>query len=173
MAAAVQLARRHGARRIVLLGFSQGASLIAYYLRNTDVRADADRQTVHGVIFDSPLLSLGSTLAQQARRRSIPGPLIPPVLYGTRMVAGLKAGFDVGDVEHEPFLATTSIPMLLIHGPEDDYVPIGPTDRVAARRPAGLTYERIPGAGHVEGWNTDPRRYARAVRTFLSRAFAD
>ncbi|CAN5574340.1 hypothetical protein BH24ACT15_BH24ACT15_04880 [soil metagenome] len=118
------------------MGFSQGASLIAYYLRNTDVRADADRQTVHGVIFDSPLLSLGSTLAQQARRRSIPGPLIPPVLYGTRMVAGLK-------------------------------------DRVAARRPAGLTYERIPGAGHVEGWNTDPRRYALAVRTFLSRAFAD
>ncbi len=30
-------------------------------------------------------------------------------------------------------------------------------------------YERIEGAGHVEGWNTDADGYTSAVTTFLAR----
>ena len=66
--AAVAYARAEGARRIVLAGFSQGGSLISYYLRN------AGEAEVDGVILDSPLLSLPDTLVQQARLRgAFPG----------------------------------------------------------------------------------------------------
>jgi uncharacterized protein len=161
LADAVGWARQQGARRIVLVGFSQGASLIAYLLR------EAGADGVDGVILDSPLLSLGTTLRQQARLRDIPEPLIPPILLGTSLVARARAGLDVGDVEHVDHLAATTVPMLLLHGPADDFVPPGPTEALARRRPARLVLEQIPGAGHTDGWNTDRTRYEAAVRTFL------
>lgn len=164
--AAVTLASQRGAENIVLLGYSQGASLISYYLRNVG------SQGIAGLVFDSPLLSLDSTLRQQARLRDIPDPLIPPILFGTRQVAQLRAGFDIGDVEHVEALSTLEVPLLLIHGDADDFVPIEPTDDLAgARQIRGLdtTYLRIEGAGHVEGWNTDADRYTAAVTDFLTR----
>lgn len=163
LAAAVGVARQRGASRIVLMGFSQGGSLIGYYLRNLG------EDDIDGVVLDSPLLSLSSTLVQQARRRGIPAPLVPPILLGTRIVAGVRAGLDIADVEHVDTLATTTVPLLLIHGDADDFVPVGATDELASRRPDNLTYQRIPGAGHVEGWNTDQARYLDAVQQFLSQ----
>jgi alpha-beta hydrolase superfamily lysophospholipase len=161
LAAAVGYAQEQGAERIVLMGFSQGGSLISYYLR------EAGEDAVDAVILDSPLLSLGATLRQQARLRDIPDPLIPPILLGTRIMAQLRAGFAIADVEHVRPLADTSLPMLLIHGIDDDFVPPDPSDELAARRPQDLVYERIPGAGHTEGWNTDRARYTAAVSAFL------
>ncbi len=159
--AAVAHARSQGAQRIVLVGFSQGGSVISYLLR------EEGQEGIDGVILDSPLLSLSSTLTQQARLRDIPDPLIPPILFGTRQLSRLRAGFVIGDVEHVDALSTTTLPMLLIHGDEDDFVPPAPSAELAARRPDGLTYLSIPGAGHVEGWNTDRELYTAAVRTFL------
>jgi uncharacterized protein len=172
--AAIDTARARGASRIVLMGFSQGASTIAYLqraARGEDGSGAADPDLA-GIILDSPLLSLHTTLVQQARLRDIPDPLIPPVLFGTQQVARVRAGFDIGDLEHVETLSTVGVPLLLIHGDEDDFVPIEPTDRLSgARQTRGLdtTYERIEGAGHVEGWNTDSARYTAAVGAFLDR----
>lgn len=169
--AAIAVATERGAPRIVLMGYSQGASLISYHLRQA-VESGEGTGPVAGVVLDSPLLSLGTTLVQQARLRDIPDPLIPPILFGTRQMARLRAGFDVGDVEHVEALAELEVPMLLLHGDADDFVPIEATDELAeARQQRGLdtTYERIEGAGHVEGWNTDTDRYTTAVVDFLTR----
>lgn len=164
--AAVTFARNRGAGQVVLLGYSQGASVIAYHLRNVGVAGIA------GVVFDSPLLSLDATLVQQARLRDIPDPLIPPIVFGTGVVARLRAGFDVGDVAHVEALSSLEVPLLLVHGDADDFVPVGPTDELAgARQSRGLdtAYERIEGAGHVEGWNAAEARYTAAITGFLGR----
>ncbi|HUG86650.1 MAG TPA: alpha/beta fold hydrolase [Euzebya sp.] len=169
--AAIAVARDRGAPRIVLMGFSQGASVISYHLRRAG-DPGAITEDIAGVVFDSPLLSLRDTLVQQARLRDIPDPMIPPVLLGTGMVARLRAGFDVGDVEHVDALTDLEVPMLLLHGDADDFVPIQPTDDLAeARHAAGrdTTYERIEGAGHVEGYNADAARYTAAITGFLAR----
>ncbi|CAN5278738.1 alpha/beta hydrolase [soil metagenome] len=166
---AFSLAREQGAQRIALVGYSQGGSVISYFLRNAD---EEELAVLAGVVLDSPLLSLGSTLVQQARLRDIPGPLIPPILFGTRQVARLRSGFGIGDVEHIDTLAELEVPLLLLHGDADDFVPVDPSDELVARRQqAGLdtTFERIEGAGHVEGWNTDEARYTGAVADFLAR----
>ena len=160
LVAAIDHARAAGADDVVLYGFSQGASLIGYLLRE---RGPAH---VAGIVLDSPLLDLGDTLVQQARLRAVPGPLIPPILLGTRWMARWRAGFDVDDVHHVDTFAASTVPTLVLHGDADDFVPIGPTDELAGRRP-DLTYERLPGAGHTEGFNAHPERYAAAVTTFL------
>lgn len=169
LGSAIQTARDRGARRIVLMGFSQGGSLVSYYLRNTS-EAGVGQTDIAGVVLDSPLLDLSRTLVLQAQRRNIPGPLIPPILFGTQVIASVRAGFDVRDVSHVQALAQTTLPMLLIHGDADDFVPPGPTDELARLRPDNLTYQQIPGAGHVEGWNTDQEAYEAALVQFLQTA---
>lgn len=166
LAAAVEVARERGAERIALVGYSQGASIISYLLRN---EPPAD---LAGVVLDSPLLDLGDTLIQQARLRDIPDPLIPPVLLGTRLVAALRAGLWVGDVQHVDALAEVEVPLLLIHGEADDFVPVGPTDDLAGRRQSrgrATTFLRPEGVGHVEGWNADPDGYTAAITGFLAQ----
>lgn len=162
LAAAIDHALAAGARDVVLLGYSQGASLIGYLLRERGAAG------VAGVVLDSPLLDLGDTLVAQARLRSVPAPLIPPILVGTRWVASRRAGFDVDDVHHVATFAESRVPTLVLHGDADDFVPIGPSDELARRRP-DLVYERLPGAGHTEGFNADPARYTAALKTFLRR----
>lgn len=164
LAAAVEVARERGAERIALVGYSQGASVISYLLRNEPP------PDLAGVVLDSPLLDLGDTLVQQARLRDIPDPLIPPILLGTRLVADLRAGFDVADVHHVDALVEVEVPLLLIHGEADDFVPVGPTDELAGRRESRgrpTTFVRPEGVGHVEGWNADPDGYTAAVTDFL------
>lgn len=159
---AVTYAREEGAEQVVLVGYSQGASLVSFYLR------EEGSAHVAGVVLDSPLLDLPETLVLQAQRRNIPGPLIGPILFGTRVLAQLRAGVDVRAVRHVDALAELDVPVLLIHGDADDFVPVGPSDELAARAGDGLIYERIEGAGHVEGWNTDQQRYVGAVLDFLA-----
>lgn len=161
LASAVGHAHEAGAQRIVLVGYSQGASLVAFYLRNAGTRGIA------GVVLDSPLLSLPQTLVQQARRRKIPDLLIAPILWGTHLFADLRGGLQIEAVDHVDALAAMEVPMLLIHGDADDFVPVDPSDALAAASGDNLTYLRIPGAGHVEGWNTDRDTYVTAVLSFL------
>ena len=161
LAAAVDWALARGARDVVLVGFSQGGSLIGYLLR------ERGPDHIAGVVLDSPLLSLPETLVMQARRRNIPGAIVAPILFGTQQVARLRADFEVADVDHVDTFADSEVPVLLFHGPGDDFVPVGPSDRLAAARATGLTYERLPTAGHVEGYNADAARYTAAVDRFL------
>ncbi len=58
------------------------------------------------------------------------------------------------------------VPILLFHGTADTTVPIGPSEAFAAL-PRLVTLVKTAGAGHVESWNVDPRRYDAAVHIFL------
>lgn len=59
-------------------------------------------------------------------------------------------------------------PILLIHGTDDDTVPIATSDELARRRPDLVTeYFVVEGAGHVEAWNVDTEGYERRLRVFV------
>lgn len=164
LAAAVDWTLEQGAESVVLAGFSQGASLVAFHL------VQRPNAPVVGVILDAPLLDLPATLVQQAKLRAIPGALIAPLLWGTRSIAQARSRFDPATVDHVAAAATwPDVPVLLFHGALDDFVPVGPSDRLAAALGDRVTYVRVPDAGHVESWNADPDSYAAAVQTFLMR----
>lgn len=171
LAAAVDHARREGAARTVLVGYSQGASLVAFYLRRTP-RVEGH---VPGAILDAPLLSLNATLRQQARLRGLPGPAVPPILLGTALWSRLRAGFDPAAVEHVSAAAELpgGVPLLVFHGTQDDFVPVEPTRALAATRPDVVDFLEIPDADHVGSWNADPRGYATRVLRFLEEVTAE
>lgn len=150
-----------GDARFVLVGSSQGAGVVASLLRHADV---ADR--VDALVLDSPLLGLDRTMQLQARLAGIPNVVVRPVLEAAYLVARAR-GFDFALGEHVEFLAGLDLPTLLFHGPDDTFVPVGPSDELAALDPHDVTYVRVPGVDHARFWNDDPVAYAEALVAFL------
>jgi uncharacterized protein len=171
LAAALEHLRRvEDARRFVLVGYSQGGSMVLTYLR----RADDTRDVAAGVLI-SPLISFGDTLVLQAQNRDVPDPLIGPLLFATQLYSRVRADFDHGEVEHLEALdeLPSRIPLLVTAGEADRTIPVGPARELAAARPDQVTYEEYPDADHVREWNVDRQRFEADLRAFLERTVPD
>jgi len=164
-AAIDHLVMAEGAERIVLAGYSQGGSIALGFLRRS---SDAD--LIEAAVLISPLVSLNETLVLQAQVRDIPDPVIPPLLFATRLITSLRSGLDFDQVDHLGRLdeLPTDVPMLMTHGSADETVPVGPTRELAAARPGQIIYEEYPGTGHVREWNTNRERFDEDLRVFLT-----
>jgi uncharacterized protein len=64
------------------------------------------------------------------------------------------------------------LPLLLVHGTEDQTVLLDDARRLAEAAPAGSRHLVIEGAGHGAGHAVDPDAYEAAVNTLLRDAFA-
>lgn len=156
---AVEMAVDEGARRIVLAGCSLGGAIVATLLRRSPL---ADR--ISGVILDSPALAWGPILQHVASVNRVPKPLVPMVMAAAKV----RSRIDWETLDHIAGAGEFVHPILLIHGVEDDVVPVWLSDAFAAARPDLITYVRIEGADHVSAWNHDAVRYEREVRRFLT-----
>jgi pimeloyl-ACP methyl ester carboxylesterase len=64
------------------------------------------------------------------------------------------------------------LPLLLVHGADDQSVLLADARRLAAAAPAGSHHLVIDGAGHGDGHAVDPDAYEAAVNALLRDAFA-
>lgn len=164
-AAVDHLRRTEGAEQIVLVGYSQGASVALSFLRRSP-----DAELATGAVLVSPLVSLHATLELQAEDRGIPGPIVPSLLWATRIVSSWRAGLDFPQVEHLDRVDELpgQLRVLLTHGDQDATVPIEPTRRLAEALGDRATFVEYAGAGHVREWNTDRDRFEADLRDFLA-----
>ncbi|MFP4148690.1 MAG: alpha/beta hydrolase [Nitriliruptoraceae bacterium] len=163
-AAVDHLVEVEGAERIVLAGYSQGASAALSLLRRSEV---ADR--IGGAVLISPLVSLGATLELQAAARGIPAPLIPALLTSTRWITTLRSGLDFAQVEHAARAdeLPAGVPLLLTHGTADTTVPYEPTRELAELLGTQATYAEYADVDHVREWNSDAVRFEADLRALL------
>lgn len=157
--AAIRYALRYGARRIVLHGWSTGATMALYAAERS---ALADR--ISGLVLDSPVLDWHATLRALAAARHTPGPLLSLAVKAAEGRAGLRA--DRRAPGSDP--AALRIPVLIFHGPDDTLAPWEPSRRLAAARPDLVTLRTVPQAAHGAMWNADPAGYEEALRRFLT-----
>ena len=151
------------AERIVLVGYSQGASTSLTFLRRSP-----DASMVDAAILVSPLISLDATLESQARDEGVPGPLVTPLLVSTRLVSSVRADLPTDAAEHLDGLdELPDVPMLVTHGDADTTVPVEPTRRFVDQLGDQVTYEEYPGVEHVREWNADRQRFESDLRGFL------
>ena len=59
------------------------------------------------------------------------------------------------------------VPLLLIHGDADVFVPCSMCEEIYANSPAGTKKLIVPGAGHAESYFKDPKRYEETLDEFL------
>lgn len=151
------------AERIVLVGYSQGASTSLTFLRRSP-----DASMVDATILVSPLISLDAMLESQALDQGVPDPLVTPLLASTRLVSSVRADLPTDAAEHLDRLDDLpDVPMLVTHGDADTTVPVEPTRRFVDRLGDQVDYQEYPGVDHVREWNADRQRFESDLRRFL------
>ncbi|MGW7364890.1 alpha/beta hydrolase [Streptomyces sp. NPDC054841] len=157
--AAIRFAVRDGAERVILHGWSTGASMALHAAANSALR---DR--IAGLVLDSPVLDWEATLRALAAARRLPGPLLPLAVRAAEGRTGLHA--DRLKAAADP--DALRVPTIVFHGPDDTLAPWGPSRELAARRPDLVTLQTVPHAPHAAMWNAGPARYEEALRRFLT-----
>ncbi len=157
--AAASYALAHGAKRLVLVGYSMGGAIVSQFMENSSLAHD-----VAALILDAPALDWKAILAFNAKEMGLPSSLADPVEWAIDL--RIKPNWASLDALDHP--GDFHLPILLFHGPEDEVVPISSSDSFAKELPGWVTYYRVPYAGHVESWNVNPASYAQRVSAFLS-----
>ncbi|MFF4897655.1 alpha/beta hydrolase [Streptomyces sp. NPDC001068] len=157
--AAIRYAVRYGARRVVLYGWSTGATMALLAAVHS-----ALRERVSGLILDSPVLSWEATLRALAQARHTPDPLLPLAVRAAQGRAGLYTDHVGAPVDPQQL----TVPTLIVHGPDDTVAPWGYSRRLAARRPDLIALHTVPDAPHGAMWNADPQQYEERLRRFLT-----
>ncbi|MFJ8196287.1 alpha/beta hydrolase family protein [Streptomyces sp. NPDC096152] len=157
--AAIRYAVRYGAERVILYGWSTGASMALRAAAHSGLR---DR--VSGLVLDSPVLDWEATLRALATARHTPAALLPLAVRAAQGRTGLS-GDRLADVT-DP--ARLKVPTMIFHGPDDAVAPWQPSRRLAARRPDLVTLQTVAQAPHGAMWNADPEGYEEALRRFLT-----
>ncbi len=156
--AALGYAVRQGAQRVILYGWSTGATMALHTAARSPLR---DR--IAGLVLDAPVLDWEATLRALAAARHTPRPLLP---LAVRAAQGRR---DSAVDRVPPAIApdAVTVPTLLVHGPDDAIAPWEPSLRLADRLPTLVSLHTVRGAPHGASWNADPEGYEEALRRFL------
>ncbi|MFF4860932.1 alpha/beta hydrolase [Streptomyces sp. NPDC002405] len=157
--AAIRYAVRYGAERIVLHGWSTGATMALRAATRSAVR-----ERISGLVLDSPVLNWEVTLRALARARHTPGPLLPLAVRAAQGRTGLYGDRQAEATDPEGL----TVPTLIFHGPGDQVAPWQLSRRLAERRPNLVALHTVPNAPHGAMWNADPEGYEEDLRRFLT-----
>lgn len=158
---------RFGADRPILLGgISMGAAtvLMASGLDLPD--------NVKGIVADAPYTSPGAIIRKVCGDLHIPAGLAWPFLW---LGARLFGGFDLSqkDADAAEAVRAARVPILLIHGEDDRFVPCDMGRKIAAANPALIEIHTFPEAGHGLSFLVDRPRYERIAQDFFARVFPE
>ncbi len=146
---------------IILSGVSMGASTV---LMAADLPLP---ESVCGIIADSPYTSPKDIIRKCIREmHGTPGIFWPAV----RQSAILFGHFDPAACSAVRSAAGTKVPLLLIHGDDDRFVPCSMSREIAeAARKAGarVRLEIFPGGAHGISYLTDVKRYTDTEMDFI------
>ncbi|MFF9352605.1 alpha/beta hydrolase [Streptomyces sp. NPDC014734] len=157
--AAIRFAVRYGAEKVVVHGWSTGASMALHAAVDSALR---DR--ICGLVLDSPVLDRAATLRALAVARGVPPALLPLAVRAVQGQTGLQDA-RLLDGSLAPALRA---PTLIFHGPDDTLAPWQPSRELAARRPELVSLHTVPQAPHAAMWNADPAHYEETLRRFLT-----
>lgn len=166
---AMKYAITHGARRIVLMGWSMGGATVLQALTRSPLASFVD-----GVVLDSPVVDWVTALQYQGVVNRLPSlvQLAVVKLLGWRwagVFTGQAAPIDLGRLDLVARASALHVPILVLHSDDDGYVPATASHALALARPDIVTYERFITARHTKLWNYDRPRWNAAIANFLNR----
>ena len=150
--------------RICLVGISMGGTSVLMSA------AEGLPANVRGITADCPFDSPVAVIKSVAKKSlHLPGFIAGP---GARLAALLFGHFRLGKLTASDGAAAAQVPILLIHGEEDGFVPEYMSRRIAEANPGMVTRVTFPGAGHGVSYLMDEERYKKITGDFLEKIFA-
>ena len=143
---------------IVLSGLSMGAATV---LMASELHLP---ENVVGIIADCPYSSPAGIIRKVAQDRHFPVWAAYPFI---RLAARCLGRFDLEGCTAKDAVTKAKIPILLIHGEDDRFVPCDMSREIAALCASPCQLLTIPKAGHGLCHTTDPESYEKAVVSFL------
>lgn len=117
-----------------------------------------------GIIADCPYSSPVAVIRKICRDVHIPGFLAIPFGITAALIWG---HFWLPEVSAEEAVRRAKIPVLLIHGMEDKYIPPEMSRRIQANCAGECFLELFPGAAHAGSCLTDTARYSKVLEAFV------
>ena len=144
--------------KILLYGVSMGGATV---LMASDLPLP---QNVKGIIADCPYSKPLDVILHVGKQRSFPNWLIKPFAI---LAAKIYGGFDLLETDVERAVKHTKVPILILHGEDDRYVPCSMSEVAAQANPEMVRRFTFPGAAHGISYLVDTARYHRIVREFI------
>ena len=165
--AAIAYALRHGAERVILMGWSMGGAVTLQAAVSSSYR---DR--VAGLILESPVVDWRTVLRFQARIAGVRPPL--PELAMSALQQPLTARISVPDdpnsfdrLDMVARAGELTAPMLILHSADDGFVPIDSSLALQQARPDLVTMPEFSVARHTKIWNYDQPGWTAAITDWL------
>lgn len=144
---------------ILLMGISMGAATV---LMATGEKLP---ENVCGVVADCPYSAPKDILKTVMRSLKLPADLLYPV---ARLSARIYGHFDVEETTAVEALKKAQVPILLIHGDDDRFVPCHMSQECYEACASKKQIVLIKGAGHGISYCVDAKSYEEAVNSFLA-----
>ncbi len=145
--------------KIVLLGISMGAATV---LMASELNLP---ENVIGIVADCPYSSPEEIIKKVTRDLHLPVWLLYPF---TRLAARVFGGFGLESASALEAVKNTDIPIMLIHGEADDFVPTRMSDRIAEQG-GTISYTRVKDARHGLSFIADYELYMNKFNEFLDK----
>lgn len=147
--------------RIILAGLSMGAATV---LMSADQNLPAN---VVGIMADCPYSAPDAIIKKVCHvEMHLP---VKPIYPFIKLGARLFAGFNLEDSSPVTAVKNTPVPILLLHGTGDRFVPYEMSHEIHAANPEMITLVTIPEAGHGLCYMTEPAMYEEAMQAFFKK----
>ena len=153
-------ADRFGDIPILLGGISMGAATVLM------ASALALPENVRGIVADCPYTNAKDIICSVAQGMVIPAAWLYPF---ARLSAKIFGHADLAQADALSAVRYARLPILLIHGEDDRFVPCDMSRAIAAANPEKIEFHTFPGAGHGLSCLADMPRYKALVKAFAAR----
>lgn len=143
---------------IILSGISMGAATVL-------MASDLDLpDNVKGIMADCGYSSPEAIIKKISDDKKLPTSLIYPLI---KLSAKLFGHFDPEGSAAVTGVKNTKVPILIVHGEEDRFVPFYMSNEIYEANPSMIEKHDFPGAGHAISFLTDEDRYKSLTDTFI------
>lgn len=149
--------------QLVLVGVSMGAATV---LMASDMELP---ETVRAVVADCPYSSPREIICRVAADAGLPA---KPCGVFCSLGALIYGRFRLGSVSAVESVKKSRLPVLLLHGEDDRFVPCDMSRQIQGSCGDRVRLETFPKAAHGMCYMQDPKRYEAAVGEFLTEHLA-
>ena len=126
---------------------------------------------VKGIISDSAFTSPAEVFSEVLKNMYHIPPY--PIIKIASIMSKKLAGYRLDQCNAAEEVKKATVPMLLIHGDSDSFVPCSMTEEIYKNCSSPKALFIVKGAGHAESYYKETEEYERKVDDFIKRYLSD